>query len=108
MTGDTMPEPAFRPQATERIVSVNQGSLVPDLRDGDVPLEAGTVVISDQRLVHLGPSVTELPLDAIGEVRPAGGRLLIDTAEGAGVIVDAPDPGRLADEINVLRSLEEE
>jgi hypothetical protein len=92
------------PEASERIVSVNQGSLAPSLMDGDAPLEAGTVLISDKRLVHLGPDVTEMPLDAIDDIRPAGRRLLIDTGDGAAVLVDAPDPGRLTALINRLRN----
>ena len=93
--------PPFQPDKYERILAVAQGSLMTDLAEG-AP-DPGTVVISDQRVVHLGGSATMLPLDSIRDARPIRDRVLLDMGDGGGVVLDTPDPGILTEEINVLR-----
>ncbi len=93
--------PPFQPDTYERILAVAQGSLMTDLAEG-AP-DPGTVVIGDQRVVHLGGSATVLRLDSIRDARPIRDRVLLDMGDGGGVVLDTPDPGILTEEINVLR-----
>lgn len=88
----------------EQVLFIGQGEIVSDLTAPDGPHVPGTLVITDRRVGNLDDPASDVPVESLTGALVSGRRLVLEAEDRRAVVVDAPDPARLAHELLDARS----